>query len=180
MPWNYWKLHQIQCRLHRPNLKKWLLNEKNYGRRCFNVIWEATINHLNHFTQTILHKGNPNPVLAYIGWYRKFRSTKSGCEWYCNQNYRYTEAAHQRRLLEKVFWKYATNLQESTHTEAQSNFIEIALRHEGSRVNLVHILKTSFPKNTLGLEQIRFRRGHIFIHFDKTQFELNKHHSAGE
>ena len=32
----------------------------------------------------------------------------------------------------------------------QSNFIEIALRLERSLVNLLHILKTLFPKNTSG------------------------------
>ena len=32
----------------------------------------------------------------------------------------------------------------------QSNFIEIALRHECSPVNLLHIFRTRFPKNTSG------------------------------
>ena len=32
----------------------------------------------------------------------------------------------------------------------QRNFIEIALRHGCSPVNLLHILKTPFPKNTFG------------------------------
>lgn len=32
----------------------------------------------------------------------------------------------------------------------QSNFIEIALLHGCSPVNLMHILRTSFPKNTTG------------------------------
>ena len=30
------------------------------------------------------------------------------------------------------------------------NFIEIALRHECSSVNLPHIFRTTFPKNTSG------------------------------
>ena len=30
----------------------------------------------------------------------------------------------------------------------QSNFIEITLRHESSPVNLLHIFRTPFPKNT--------------------------------
>ena len=32
----------------------------------------------------------------------------------------------------------------------QSNFIEIALRHGYSSVNLLHIFRTPFPKNTSG------------------------------
>ena len=32
----------------------------------------------------------------------------------------------------------------------QSNFIEIILRHGCSHVNLLHIFRTSFPKNTSG------------------------------
>ena len=32
--------------------------------------------------------------------------------------------------------------------KCQSNFIEITLRHGGCPVNLLHILRTSFPKNT--------------------------------
>ena len=64
-----------------------------------------------------------------------------------------TEAAVQRCSLEKVFWKYAANLQKNTHAKAlnlQSNFIEIALRHGCSPVNLLHIFRTLFPKNTSG------------------------------
>ena len=34
--------------------------------------------------------------------------------------------------------------------ELQSNFIEIALRHGCSPVNLLHIFKTTFPQNTSG------------------------------
>ena len=49
-------------------------------------------------------------------------------------------------------WKYAANLQENTHVEVrfQSNFIEMALRHWCSPVNLLHIFRTPFPKNTSG------------------------------
>ena len=32
----------------------------------------------------------------------------------------------------------------------QSNFIEIAFRHECSPVNFLHIFRTSFPKNSSG------------------------------
>ena len=43
----------------------------------------------------------------------------------------------------------------------QSNFIEIELRHGYSPVNLVHISRTPFPKNTSGrllLEKENFER----------------------
>ena len=53
-----------------------------------------------------------------------------------------TEATFQKCFLEKVFRKNAANSQENT------NFIEITLRHECSPVNLLHILRTPFPKNT--------------------------------
>ena len=55
-----------------------------------------------------------------------------------------------------MFWKYAAYLQENTHAEVrfqlkfQSNFIEITLWHGCSPVNLMHIFRTPFPKNTYG------------------------------
>ena len=51
-----------------------------------------------------------------------------------------------------MFWKYAANLQENTHDEVrlQSNFIEIALRHGCSPLNLLHIFRIAFSKNTSG------------------------------
>ena len=45
-----------------------------------------------------------------------------------------------------VFRKYAVNLQENTCAEVQ--FIELALWHGCSPVNLLHIFRTPFPKNT--------------------------------
>ena len=76
-----------------------------------------------------------------------------------------SEAAVQRCSWEKVFRKYAANLQENTHAEKwnsiklQSNFIEITLQHECSPANLLHIFRTSFFKNTSGrqLLQCAFR-----------------------
>ena len=44
--------------------------------------------------------------------------------------------------------EYAVNLQEKTHVELQSNFIEITLGH-GCSVNLLHIFRT-FLKADLG------------------------------
>ena len=45
-------------------------------------------------------------------------------------------------------------MQDNTHAEVQfqvvSNFTEIALRHGCSPVNLLHIFRALFPKNTSG------------------------------
>ena len=53
----------------------------------------------------------------------------------------------------KVFWKYAENLQENIHAEVHfnqfaCNFIEIALRHGCSPLNLLHNFRKPFLKNT--------------------------------
>ena len=49
-----------------------------------------------------------------------------------------------------MFWKYAPNLQEDTYAEVrfQSSFNKITLRHGCSLVNLLHILRIPFSKNT--------------------------------
>ena len=44
----------------------------------------------------------------------------------------------------------------------QSNFIEIALRHGCSPVNLLHIFRTSFPKNTCGRLLLPVDKGKTF------------------
>ena len=65
----------------------------------------------------------------------------------------FIEAAVQRFSQEKVFWKYAANLQENTDDLCWSvinNFIEITLRHACSPVNLLHIFRTPFLKKTSG------------------------------
>ena len=52
-----------------------------------------------------------------------------------------------------MFLKYTANLQENTHAKVailikfQSNLVEIALRHGCSRVNLLYIFRTPFPKS---------------------------------
>ena len=53
-------------------------------------------------------------------------------------------------LWKKVFRKYAANWQENTNAKVwfQCNFIEIILRHGCSPINLLHITKTPFLKNT--------------------------------
>ena len=62
----------------------------------------------------------------------------------------YVEAALPKSSYKKAFWKYAANLQENTHAEVQSNFIEITLWHWCSPINLLHISRTPVPKNTSG------------------------------
>ena len=57
---------------------------------------------------------------------------------------------NSRSSRPEVIWKHAANLQENTHTEVLCNFIEIAPRNGCSLVNLLHILRTPFPKNTSG------------------------------
>ena len=49
-----------------------------------------------------------------------------------------------------MFCKYAANLQENSHAKVQSNFIEIALGHGCSLINLLHIFRIFFPKTTSG------------------------------
>ena len=68
--------------------------------------------------------------------------------------YSYSEAAVQRCAKEKMFLKYAANLQEKTHAEVAPlrtpmlcNFIEIALWHGCSTVNLLPIFRILFPKS---------------------------------
>ena len=68
--------------------------------------------------------------------------TNSRSKKYSSSCSQLTEATFQKCFLEKVFRKNAANSQENT------NFIEITLRHECSPVNLLHILRTPFPKNT--------------------------------
>ena len=56
-----------------------------------------------------------------------------------------SEAATQRCSMKKVFWKYTANLQENNHAE-----VWITLRHCYSPVNLLHIFRIPFPRNTSG------------------------------
>ena len=51
------------------------------------------------------------------------------------------EAALQRFSYERVFWKYAANLQKNSHAE-------VWLRHGCPLVNLLHIFRIPFHKNT--------------------------------
>ena len=68
-----------------------------------------------------------------------------------------SKATLQRSSSEKVFWKYAANLLENTQAKVWfqisclRNFIEIALLHGCSPVNLLHICcRTSSLKVTSG------------------------------
>ena len=66
-----------------------------------------------------------------------------------------TEAATQRCSLKKLFWKYAANLQENNHQECDFNKVALKLcwNHTSawlSPVNLLHIFRTPFSRNTSG------------------------------
>ena len=51
-------------------------------------------------------------------------------------------------FLYKDVLKSAAELQENTHDETLCNFIEITLCHGCSPINLLHIFRKPFPKNT--------------------------------
>ena len=66
-----------------------------------------------------------------------------------------SEAALQRCSWEKVFWIYEqiyrkTPTQKCDFNKVAKQLIEIAVRHECSPINLLHIFRTPFPKNTSG------------------------------
>ena len=84
------------------------------------------------------------------------------------------EAAAQRCSLEKVFWKYAANLQENTHAEVrttllQSNLIEVTLRYGYSPVNL----QTPFLKNTTGWRCLQMELLLILTALDASLSEIS-------
>ena len=76
-----------------------------------------------------------------------------------------TEAVTKRCSLEKVFLKICSKFtrehscRSAISIKLQSTFIEIALRHGCSPVNLLNIFRTPFPKNTSGrlLLRVPFR-----------------------
>ena len=57
---------------------------------------------------------------------------------------------HPEVFFKKVFWKYAANLQENAHVELRLHIslYWITLRDGCSPVNLLHIFRTPFSKNT--------------------------------
>ena len=63
-----------------------------------------------------------------------------------NQKWLPTEVALQRWSYKKMFWKYAANLQETTHAEV---WYKMALRHGCSPVNLQHISEHCFLRTPL-------------------------------
>ena len=90
---------------------------------------------------------------------------------------RVAEAALQRCSYEKegvlkICSKFTGELpcQSVISIKLQSSFFEITLRHECSPVNLLHIFRTPFPKNTfegLLLPQIR-----LLIYLAEVKFNL--------
>ena len=76
--------------------------------------------------------------------------------WILHCSSRHTEAATQRCTLRKGILKICIKFTEehpcrsAISIKLQSNFIEITLRHGCSPVNLLHIFKTTFARNTSG------------------------------
>ena len=69
---------------------------------------------------------------------------------------RLKESALHRCSYKKVFLKYAANRTSMPNCDfnsinLQSNFIEIALRHGHSPVNLLHTFRTHYRKTSGGL-----------------------------
>ena len=92
-----------------------------------------------------------------------------------------SELALQRYWFfkEKIFWKYAANLEENTYAEVWLKKIEVILRHGFSPVNLLHIFRTTFYKNNSGgllplLWRIIIMKDGTMIHWDKPQQTSSK------
>ena len=116
------------------------------------------------FTRLSTHIGRFFPLfrLPCDGYHKiKADTISSGCLTYAQMILQ--KQPSRRVFYEKVFWKYAPNLQEEeqSHRSVISikflfNFIEIALWHRCSPVNLLHIFKTHFPKNIPGRLLLNF------------------------
>ena len=98
---------------------------------------------------------------------------------FCGINWKHQKTSHenletalQRCSYKKVFWKYATNLQEKTHAEMWllSNCIEIMLWYGCSPVNLLHIFRTPFYKNTSGGLLVKMQ--HLLLEFARKSRHL--------
>ena len=76
--------------------------------------------------------------------------------------------------LGKSVLKICSKFKENTHAEVrfQTNFIEIALRHGCSPVNLLHNFRTPFPKNT--------SEGLRLSYISKESNKVPKRHSSSE
>ena len=68
----------------------------------------------------------------------------------CDNLLEFYRSSHPEVFLGKGVLKICSKLQHNTHTEVRNNFTEIALWHGCSPVNLLHILRTPFPKNASG------------------------------
>ena len=97
-------------------------------------------------------------TLKWISWRRLFKLhgqdflhvfwNLSNTQPYLTIVIKQTDVALQRCCEEKMFWKYAINLQENFGVALQLYWI--TLGHGCSSVNLLHIFRTLFPKNTSG------------------------------
>ena len=101
--------------------------------------------------QCKIFKNKMNRVVVF--WKNDYsRNIYSEVPW--SRGGEFPEAATWGCSYEKVFWRYAANLQENTQSvisiKLQSNFIEITLGHGCSPVNLLHMFRIPFPRNTFG------------------------------
>ena len=80
-----------------------------------------------------------------------------------------SEASIQMCHFKKVFWKYAetyrrTSMLKCNFNKVACNFTEIELRHACSPLNLQHIFRTLFPKNTWRAASVNW-----IINFEKRE-----------
>ena len=93
----------------------------------------------------------------------------------------FTGASTQRCSYEKLFGKYAANLQANmpkcdfnkSCKVKQSNFIEIILWHGCSPVYLIHIFRTPLPRNTSGWLLLCLCREYTQATKDRSKFAFS-------
>ena len=89
---------------------------------------------------------------------------------------KYDQKQPSRGVLGKCFLKKCSKFTEEHPCRSvisinlQSNFIEITLQHGCSAVNLLHFLKTSFPKNTSGWLLLYHQNDYMNIAFQTTLY----------
>ena len=73
-------------------------------------------------------------------------------------SFRFSEAFHQKCFYKKVFWKYVGEhpCESLISIKLQCNFIEIIPSHGCSHINLLHIFRTTFHKNTIEASHLSF------------------------
>ena len=72
-----------------------------------------------------------------------------------------------------MYWKYAANSEEHPREATLPSFIEITLRDGCSPVNLLHIFRTTFTKNTSERMLLKYRV-HRFQYLEAIVLEARK------